>query len=185
MIPAATPPHKNLKSIADAYHRHAMTVLATVDEPTLVVSTIELEAPEKPYTFETIERLKNLYADGVELFFIMGGDSFRDIAMWREPVKVLESANWVVVTRPGDEIATSHLPEQLRSRIIDLRGGREVLAEPGAAEGEPASTYLLDCVSEDISSTRIRQMIPGGQEITNLVPHLVAGYIEKYELYRR
>ena len=28
MIPAATPPHKNLKSIADAYHRHAMTVLA-------------------------------------------------------------------------------------------------------------------------------------------------------------
>ncbi len=185
MIPAATPPHKNVRSIADAHHRHAMTVLATVDEPTLVVSTIELEAPERPYTFETIERLRNLYLKSAELFFVMGADSFQEIYTWREPVRVLESANWVVVTRPGHEIVTTHLPEHLRSRIIDLRGGFEPPIERTAASGGPVFTYLLDCVSEDISSTHIRQMVCGRQEISSLVPLLVAGYIEKYELYRR
>jgi nicotinate-nucleotide adenylyltransferase len=185
MIPAATPPHKNVQSIADAYHRHAMTVLATVDDPVLVVSAIELEAPERPYTFETIERLRSLYGDSADLFFIMGADSFREIDTWREPVKVLESANWVVVTRPGHEIATTHLPERLRTRIIDLRGGVEPPVESPAETGGPAFTYLLDCVSEDISSTHIRQMVCARREIGSLVPPLVAGYIEKYGLYRR
>jgi nicotinate-nucleotide adenylyltransferase len=184
LIPAATPPHKNARSIADAYHRHAMTVLATVDEPDLVVSTIELEAPERPYTFETIERLRNHYGESAALFLVMGADSFREIDTWREPVKVLESANWVVVTRPGHEIVTTHLPDHLRSRIIDLRGGFEPPIERPAAVSGPAFTYLLDCVSEDISSTRIREMV-ARRMIGSLVPRLAAGYIEKYELYRR
>ena len=162
-----------------------MAVLGTANEPTLFVSTVELEAPERPYTFETIERLRSLYGEGAELFFVMGADSFREINTWREPVRVLENANWVVVTRPGHEIATTHLPELLRSRIIDLRGGFEPPIERSIQRGGPAFTYLLDCVSEDISSTHIRQTVYGRQEISGLVPTLVAGYIEKYELYRR
>ena len=185
MIPAATPPHKNVQSIADAHHRHAMAVLGTVNEQSLFVSTVELEAPERPYTFETIERIRELYGESAELFFVMGADSFREINTWREPVRVLESANWVVVTRPGHEIVTNHLPELLRSRIIDLRGGFEPRVEDPTESGGAASTYLLDCVSEDISSTHIRRMVSEQQEITSLVPQLVAGYIEKYELYRR
>ena len=185
MIPAATPPHKNVRSIADAHHRHAMTVLATVDEPTLLVSTLELEAPERPYTFETIERMRTLYGESAVLFFVMGADSFQEIDTWREPVKVLESANWVVATRPGHEIVTTHLPDRLGSRIIDLRGGLEPPNEPVTRKAGTAVTYLLDCVSEDISSTRIRQMVSEQQEIGGLVPQMVAGYIEKYELYRR
>lgn len=185
MIPAATPPHKNVQSIADAHHRHAMAVLGTANEPSLFVSTVELEAPERPYTFETIERIRGLYGESAELFFVMGADSFREINTWREPVRVLESANWVVVTRPGHEIVTNHLPELLRSRIIDLRGGFEPQVEDPAERRGAASTYLLDCVSEDISSTHIRGMVSTQQEITSLVPQLVAGYIEKYELYRR
>ena len=183
MIPAATPPHKNVQSIADAHHRHAMAVLGTLNEPNLFVSTVELEAPERPYTFETIDRLRGLYGKSAELFFVMGADSFREINTWREPVRVLESANWVVVTRPGHEIVTTHLPELLRSRIIDLRGGFEQRIE-NPMHG-PAFTYLLDCVSEDISSTHIRQMVCAHQELGGMVPPLVAGYIEKYELYRR
>jgi len=184
MIPAAAPPHKNVGSLADTYHRHAMTVLATVDERALVVSTIELEAPGRPYTFETIERLKDLCGSEVELFFVMGADSFRDIDTWREPVKVMESANWVVVTRPGQEIVTTHLPERLKSRIIDLRGGLEPSIEGAEASGGLTFTYLFDCVSDDISSTRVRQMVCDRQDISGLVPRLVAGYIGKYELYK-
>ena len=185
MIPAATPPHKDVQSIADAHHRHAMAVLGTVNEPSLFVSTVELEAPERPYTFETIDRISGLYGESAELFFVMGADSFREINTWREPVRVLQSANWVVVTRPGHEIVTTHLPELLRSRIIDLRGGFEARVEDPTERRGVTTTYLLDCVSEDISSTQIRRMVSARQEITSLVPHLVAGYIEKYELYRR
>jgi nicotinic acid mononucleotide adenylyltransferase len=114
----------------------------------------------------------------------MGADSFGEIDTWREPARVLESASWVVVTRPGHEIGTAHLPEGLRSRIIDLRGGEPPI-EPPPAGSQPAFTYLLDCVSEDISSTQIRRMVCERHDTSGLMPQLVAGYIEKYELYRR
>src|SRR5436189_5626432 len=85
IIPANRPPHKKSSAIADAYHRFTMAVLASIDEPRALVSTIEIEAPERPYTFETIERLKSTLKPGTKLFFIIGADSFEEINTWRKP----------------------------------------------------------------------------------------------------
>ena len=121
MIPAHRPPHKTTRAIADGHHRYTMTVLATLDEPRVVVSTLELDAPERPYTVETIARLRHFFGERSELFFIMGADSFQEVNTWRESERVLESANWIVVARPGHEISVTHLPEHLRAQIVDLR----------------------------------------------------------------
>src|SRR5215813_7158547 len=123
LIPASRPPHKGSKAIACAYHRFAMAALATLDEPRMLVSTIELEAPDRPYTFETIERLRDAFGESVTLFFVMGADSFEEINTWREPARVLSSANIIVVTRPGHELSSSHLEARFSSTIIDLRRG--------------------------------------------------------------
>jgi nicotinate-nucleotide adenylyltransferase len=184
IIPAHRPPHKTRRAISDGYHRFAMAVLATLEEPTMVVSTLELEAPEMPYTIETIGRLREIYGEGAGLFLIMGADSFQEVDTWRESGRVLKSANWVVVARPGHDISIAHLSGDLRSQIVDLRGGRKpAIGESSSAR--PASTFLTDYVSEDLSSTEIRERVRNGQAITGLTPPLVAGYIEKYGLYKR
>ncbi|MEK6303989.1 MAG: nicotinate-nucleotide adenylyltransferase [Acidobacteriota bacterium] len=181
LIPAHRPPHKGASSISNSYHRYAMAVLATLDEPRVSVSTIELKAPNKPYSFETVERLKQACGPQTELFFVVGADSFEEINTWREPQRLLASSNLIAVTRPGYEVRVSHLPDLRQASIVDVRG--RVPLSRGQA-GSPR-IYLTDCVNNDVSSTEIRRRVRAGESIDGLAPSSVVNYIEKYELYRR
>ena len=183
IIPANRPPHKDTSAIADAYHRFTMSVLASIDEPNVLVSTIELEAPDRPYTFETIERLQGGFRGVTRLFFVIGADSFEEINTWREPERLLSSANFIIVTRPGYEVRSSHLDERSRSTVIDLRGREGRVEIKG--ELDEYHIYLTDYVYTGVSSTKIRQRVRDNESFEDLVPHRVAVYIKKYELYRR
>ncbi len=186
IIPAHRPPHKNSRSISDAYHRYAMAVLATLDEPCMKVSTVELEAPERPYTFETIERLRDVYGSQASLFFVMGADSFEELNTWREPERILANANLIVAARPGHDTQASHLSAAFTSNIIDLREGRDKrVGQMSVGQMNDCRVFLTDYVKMDISATNIRQRRRDGETIEGLVPPRVVDYIEKYELYRR
>lgn len=183
IIPANRPPHKTSREIADAYDRYAMAVLASLCEPCVLVSTIEIEAPNKPYTFETIERLQSTFGPGTRFFFVIGADSFEEINTWREAGRLFSSTNFIVVTRPGHEVGSTHLDERFRTTVVDLRG----------CEGDPEiqgaldeyHIYLTDYVNMGVSSSEIRRRVRDGESIEGLVPPPVADYIRKYELYRR
>jgi nicotinate-nucleotide adenylyltransferase len=183
IIPARKPPHKESRSISEAYHRYAMAVLATLDEARVKVSTVEIEVPDKPYTYETVERLRGAYGPRAALFFIMGADSFEELSLWREPSRILANASLIVVTRPGYEMRASHLPGGLAANVIDLRGK----PRPSCADASQGHGYvfLVDYVNADVSATEIRRRVRGGETIEGLVPPPVARYVEKYELYRR
>ncbi len=183
IIPAHRPPHKGSRAIAGDYHRFTMAVLASLDEPRVLVSTIELEAPDRPYSFETVERLRSTFEMGTRLFFVMGADSFEEINTWREPARLLSSTNLIVITRPGHDVGSSHLDERFRSTIVDLRG-REGELQPGEDLNEH-HIYVTGYVNTGVSSTEIRQRVRDGESIQDLVPPRVADYIRKYELYRR
>jgi nicotinate-nucleotide adenylyltransferase len=159
-----------------------MAVLATLEEPRVIVSTVELEAPDRPYTFETIERLRSLLEAGTRLFFVMGADSFQEVNTWREPARLLSSTDVIVITRPGRAIDISHLDDRFRRTVIDLR-------EHGAApqlsdDADEHHIYLAGYVNVDVSSTEIRERVCKGESIECLVPSSVADYINKYALYR-
>jgi len=183
IIPAHRPPHKGSRTIAGDYHRFAMAVLASLDEPRVFVSTLELEAPDRPYTFETVERLRIDLGTETRLFFVIGADSFEEINTWREPARLLSSTNLIVVTRPGHDVSASHLDDRFRSTIVDLRG-REGDLQLGEGLGEH-HIYVTGCVNNVVSSTQIRQRMRDGESIRDLVPSRVADYIRKYELYGR
>ncbi|MFY9558117.1 MAG: nicotinate-nucleotide adenylyltransferase, partial [Blastocatellia bacterium] len=175
IIPAHRPPHKHSRPISDAHHRFTMAVLASLDEPRVLVSTIELESPSKPYTFETVERLRSDFGEGIRLFFVIGADSFEEINTWREPARLVSSTNLIVVTRPGHELRTAHLNELLGSKIVDLRG-RDAEWDPGKELNE-LRIYFTDYVNIDVSSTQIRRRVRDGESIEDLVPPPVADYI--------
>lgn len=204
-IPAFHAPHKKDKNPTSGFHRYAMLALATNDAPKIGISTMELDVPAKPYTFETLRRLKEELNE-TQIFFVMGADSWQDITTWREWETVLTLVNIIVVTRPDYEIGFSHVTEEIRARIVDLRvqsPKSEVQSEIGAVEndnllkkvedngklwtsdfGLRTKIFITDAIRIDVSATEIRQKIKtnatGWQQD---VPVEVAKYVEKYELY--
>lgn len=181
-VPAYVPPHKRGQQISSPYHRLAMLALATAEMPQIFISTIELEAPSRPYTIETLRRLQTEYRDA-SLFFIMGADSFKDVTTWREYEGILTGYNCIVATRPGyleGERISDHLTRDLQARIIDLRGG----LSPSDLSLATPHIYLTDFVAVDVSATGVRAAVAGELTIADQVPPAVSGYIAKYQLYR-
>src|SRR5215212_8879929 len=83
-IPAQMAPHKIGRPVTEPIHRYAMLALATQNDPRLSISSFELDAPDRRYTVETIEHFQRQLDDAVDLFFIMGADSWSEITSWRE-----------------------------------------------------------------------------------------------------
>ena len=178
-VPAFHAPHKKRLAPTPALDRYAMLALATNNEPFISVSKIEIEVPSKPYTVETLERLNELLS-GADLFFVMGADSWRDIRTWREWEKVLTLTNHIVVSRPGFDLDGDHLTEEIRDRIIDIRGEGDAIDHFAGDK----KIYLTDAVNIDVAANLIRQKIREGDESwRDDVSIEVAKYIEKYQIY--
>lgn len=169
-IPAQLAPHKVGREVTEPIHRYAMLALATQNDPQLLISSFELDAPDRRYTVDTIAHFQRALGDSTELFFIMGADSWAEITTWREWERLLTMTNHIVVTRPGYEPETSPVAA-LGERIIDLRG---------------PNIFFTDVVMNDVSATRIRGFAREGRydELADLLPGPVLEYIKKYEIYR-
>ena len=57
-IPAFHAPHKVRLTPTSAYDRYAMLCIVTQNEPSVRVSKMEIEMPERPYSVETLGRIK-------------------------------------------------------------------------------------------------------------------------------
>jgi nicotinate-nucleotide adenylyltransferase len=185
-IPAALAPHKRVSKVTTALHRYAMLALATQREPLMRVSTIELDAPERPYTFETLARIEESVGSEAQLFFVMGADSWMEITTWREWEQVLTLTNHIVVARPGYEWNAEHITPAIRERIIDLRGAAAERMAREIDSSDSAKIYITDAVNMNVSATGIRRAVRERRDTDwlRLVTTSVADYIRKYGLYR-
>ena len=183
-IPAHVAPHKREARVTPALQRYAMLVLATQGEAQLCVSSVEINAPERPYTVDTLSRMQSELGREAQLFVIMGADSWMEITTWREWERVLTLTDIVVVTRPGYEVGTAHVTPSIRERVVDLRRGRGS-CEEALNGGGGTRIYLSDAVVMDVSATAIRRAARDGAELGEMVAPPVAEYIRKYSLYQR
>ena len=160
-VPAQVAPHKVGRPVTEPIHRYAMLALATQNDPRLLISTFELDAPDRRYTVDTVEHFQRVLGESTELFFIMGADSWSEISTWREWERLLQVVNHIVVTRPGYEV----------DKTLPSRAAR---------------VFFTDAVMKDVSATNIRRLVAAARfdELAELVPEPVAEYIRKYELYR-
>lgn len=197
-IPAHVAPHKRGRRVTPALHRFAMLALATREQPRELVSTIELDAPERPYTIETVERLRaGREARARRTFFVMGADSWLEIETWHEWRRLLDTTDVIVVTRPGSEFER-HGNDFAASREIDLRGrGSGAVADALAKHAATTGVYLTDAIRIEVAATDVRRAArsllteqaegkpegTGREELTRFVPACVADYIIKYRLY--
>ena len=183
-VPARVAPHKQDAQVTSGLHRYAMLALATSDDARVCISTFELERPGAQYTVDTLAHFRAQFGES-DLFFVMGADSWAEITSWREWQRLMTLANLIVVTRPGYEIATGHVPADVAAEIVDVRGTtNEQVAQTGL-DGRQ-KIFITDAVMQDVSATGVRQALRNDdvEKVNRLVPSRVADYIRKYRLYR-
>lgn len=162
-IPAGNPPHKQNKHITDAKHRFEMVRLATAGETKFFVSDYEVESKTPNYSYLTISHFKKEFPND-EIFFLVGGDSFRDFPDWKNYRTLLSMCQFLVVPRPGVE----------KQEYLEKFHGDEV----------PPRVFFLKDFSYDLSSTKVREMFAQGQNAEEKVPKAVYDYIRKNQLYQ-
>ena len=183
-VPAQVAPHKLTQPVTPAIHRYAMLALATQDDARLLISTFELDAPDRRYTVDTLSHFRSTFGDSADLFFVMGADSWSEITTWREWERLLTLVNHIVVTRPGYDINLDLVNSKIRERTVDLRGSQNISKVINEADAE--KVFVTDAVMKENSATEIRCACQRDDwdQMTGLVPPPVADYIRKYELYK-
>ena len=175
-LPSARPPHRPDSPQASEYHRLEMVRLAAAGVGGAEVSDLELRRQGPSYTFDTLAALHREGLTPLQIFFITGADAFAEIETWYRYPAVLDSAHFVVVTRPGTALA------RLRERLPALTPR---MASPhDALDARDPRIILIEAETPDVSSTDIRRRVASGQPIDRLVPMSIAAYIAHHSLYR-
>jgi len=163
--PVGRQPLKPAAPEADYESRLAMVALLCQANASFEAS--RLDAPREDgqpnYTVDALAALRASLEEDAALFCIVGADSFLDLRRWRDPERLLQLAEWIVVSRPGfslDDLRPLALTHEQSSRV-----------------------HLLTDVDEPVSSTVIREALHRGQQPA-VLPASVAEYIRAHGLYR-
>ncbi|HET9943974.1 MAG TPA: nicotinate-nucleotide adenylyltransferase [Terriglobia bacterium] len=169
-VPAYSAPHKQSHDTTSAFHRFAMVALAIAPFERFRASTIEVDALEKRYTVNTLERMRAENPDR-ELLFVLGTDMYRDFETWKSYRALFALAHLAVVHRPGFTFREDLAPH----RVVREDEQVTLPATPGV--------FYLPFVEQPISSTAIREACRRGDDAGSAVPAAVRSYIERHKLY--
>lgn len=161
-VPAADPPHKQGQTITPADHRLAMLRIALRGSPDFILSRADVDRPGPHYTVDLMDILADEYPQAT-WFFLVGGDSLRDLPTWHQPSRLIEQCALGVMPRPGvtyDMTELESLFPGITSRVT-----------------------FLDAPQVDIAASEVVQRIRAGKSIRYLVPPGVEDYIETHRLY--
>lgn len=163
--PTGRQPLKPSGNPAPFSDRFAMTLLACMQDKRFEASILDAPRPENlpNYTVDSLAELRERMPEAT-LFNLVGADGFLGLRRWRQPDRLLELAEWIVVSRPGfslNDLSSLSLTAHQRSRV-----------------------HLLQTVHEDISATDLRRRLHAGDSCTDLLPAAVADYIQNHHLYR-
>lgn len=180
-IPAASPPHKGGRRLAEPHHRYTMVALAVAGHPAFVVSDLELRRPGPSYSAETLEALAG-ELPGSSLFFLMGSDTFLDLPAWRTPERLTTWATLAVAGRAGAGFDPASSAAGAVLARLGRSSWRRVPPEPWATV-PPGEVILVETASLPVSAREIRRRVAEGRSARFLVPPAVADYIADHRLY--
>ena len=141
--------------------RLEMLKLMCIDNEKLEVSDYELKE-QVVYTYETLDYFKNKYKDD-EIYFICGTDNLSYIDKWKKGEYILSNNKILVIKRNTDDINT------LLNKYKDYKD----------------NIIVTDIKENEISSTKIREMIYNNKRAEDYLDESVYSYIRENNLYRR
>ncbi len=168
VMPAKTPPHKEIAGENDPMLRFHMTKLAfdEVGCDKITVSDLELKREGKSYSFYTVSEL---FAPDSELFLYCGTDMLLSFDRWYRASDILSMAT---LAYAGREEQSPDLQREVEEKIRFLR------------ETYGAKIITIPLQPIETSSSEIRERIMKGEDVERLLPPAVYRYIKEMRLYR-
>ena len=162
--PVGRQPLKPEGTVASFSDRLAMVELACKTDARFVASDLDApHADESPnYTVDTLAKLRRVMPDAT-LFVLVGADSFLELRRWHQPDRLLELAEWIVVSRPGFSLQS---PNGLRLNDTSLK-----------------RIHVLDGVHQEVSATELRRRLHSGGDCGDLITAEVVRYLRAPRLY--
>lgn len=158
------PPHKTGRVISPLDVRMELVQAALDGDAEFEISRVEVDRPGPHYSADTVQILAR-QNPGVDLFYLMGGDSLHDLPTWMRPQQFLNCLAGIgVMRRPQD--------------FVDLPWLERVL--PGIV----AKVHFVDAPLLEISSTSIRERIAQGRHFRYFLTPKVYEMIQAKGLYR-
>ncbi len=182
-IPAGKTPFEK-PDLITAAHRYNMVKLAIAGNPDFQISGIEIKTKGKSFTVDTIRSLKEKYSDA-ELYLILGIDAFLDLPHWKQPDKLINLANIVIISRPGFPFRTLSLSPYLRNVPKKILTALDKATEDciSFSISNSKNGFLCRVSGLDISASNIRNLIMSGKNVKYLLPDSVENYIISKKLY--
>ncbi|MDQ7039235.1 MAG: nicotinate (nicotinamide) nucleotide adenylyltransferase [Aquificota bacterium] len=163
-IPTHRTPLKESHS-APPEDRLNMVRLAVEGEEGFEVEDYEVRRGGISYTVETLKYLADKLPGKPVL--LLGADSMLRFHLWRDPERIIDMADLMVVEREG---LMEKVREYVRTRFPMLKEGKNV--------------FFVSTRRIDVSATEIRRRVKEGKSIYCLVPEPVERYIKERGLYR-
>jgi nicotinate-nucleotide adenylyltransferase len=188
-VVAGFPPHKRRGPLTPYAHRCALAALACAGQRGLTASFAEagtdFSGSATFYSVDLVREYRKRLPRRAHLYFLIGVDALLEIGTWHDPETLLDSCDFIVVSRPGFRLDS--LRSALPASVLPAGEARPVGARRSAPETlrlRRSSLHLISSVHVDISSTEIRRRAARGLSIRGLVPAAVEDYICKQALYR-
>ena len=159
-VPSYIPPHK-IEGLAAYINRLEMVKLAVGEDCTLDIES-KLKVPS--YTYRTAEKLYEI--NNGKINFIIGYDQFFKLESWKEPDKLKELINFVVI------------PRKFQNGQVLGNKAFEYFKNKGW------TFQILNIDFLDVSSSMIRKLLENNEDITGLTTPEVKNYIERNRLYK-
>ena len=182
-VPTYAPPHKEFSKIVSAEHRMAMISRFCQAEGSghFELETCEIDRGGISYTSDTLEFLSKKYEGKIsqKLAFVMGDEVAAEFHKWRNPQRISDLADLIIVHRYPDVKA---MEDSLYANkpTGDYKGDFSVKFD--------LKNFTYPCLYVEspmlpVSSTDIRRRISEGKSFRYLVPPAVFDYIIENKLY--
>ena len=151
-IPTAHQPLKPGGHVASADARLAMLDAMVAGDARFAVNPVEIRRGGLSFTVDTAASYR-ASGEGDSLLLLLGVDAARGLGAWKDPERLLQLVQLVVVTRGAEEFIPAGLGRDalvLSTRRVDV-SSTEVRRRVG--EGRSIRGFVLDAVAEQIRST--------------------------------
>ncbi len=168
--------HPFNKQLAPFNDRVAMIELAIKNEKGLYLSKAEEEKGGVSYTYKLLDYLKKKY--GNEFFFIGGLDALNSIDKWKNWKYIVSNFNVLFTTRANVKI------DEKKIKQIENISGKNINLVNKVEGLNPEGLNLIKVPFIPVSSTKIRQIVKKGENLSGLLHPDVISYIYRKKLYK-
>ena len=159
------PPHKKDRIITPVKYRLDMLKLVAAEMGIFEISEVDIQRDPPHYAVDTVEIIKEKNPS-VELVYIIGEDSLKDLPNWHEPDRFISAIDQLAVApRPGIKTDLDQLDREI----------------PGLSE----KTVIIPEIMVEISSSIVRERVREGAPFEHFLIDPVIDYINKNKLYHQ